>query len=53
MSNDAATGYIVMTLKALNYKNEDIDAIVNELHFAFDLKTEKEAEDYYNSSAWK
>lgn len=53
MSNNAAKGYVVMVLKQLEYKNEEIDKILSELNIAFDMTTEANAEEYYNNSAWK
>lgn len=53
MSNDAAKGYVVMVLKQLEYKNEEIDKILSELNVAFDMTTEANAEEYFNNSAWK
>lgn len=53
MTNDSARGYIVMTLKNLGYKEDEIDKILDELHLQFDTITEYEAEQYYYSGAWK
>lgn len=53
MSNDSARGYIVMTLKNLGYKEEEIEKILDELHLQFDTITEYEAEQYYYSSKWR
>ena len=36
MFNSIITGYLVATLKSLNYKTEDIQAAVRELHRIFD-----------------
>ena len=42
MTNDSARGYIVLVLKNLGYKEEDIDKILDELHLCFDTITEYE-----------
>lgn len=52
MSNDSARGYIILTLKNLGYKIDEIDKILNELHLQFDTITEYEAEQYYYSGEW-
>lgn len=53
MSNDSARGYVVLTLKTLGYKEEEIEKVLCELHLQFDTITEYEAEQYYYSGAWK
>lgn len=53
MTNDSARGYIVLVLKNLGYKEEDIDKILDELHLCFDTITEYEAEQYYYSGNWR
>lgn len=53
MTNDSVRGYIVMTLKSLGYKEEDIEKVLDELHLQFDTITEYEAEKYYYSGAWR
>lgn len=52
MTNDSVKGYVALTLKSLGYKKEEIEEVLNELYWAFDLKTESEAEQYYHSGKW-
>lgn len=49
MTNDAVRGYIIITLKNLGYKIEEIEKILDELYYVFDLTSESEAERYYYS----
>lgn len=47
MNNDSARGYIILAMKNLGYKKEDIEKVIDELHYVFDTKTEEEAEKLY------
>ena len=47
MSNDAARGYVIMAMKNLGYTKEDIEKVVDELHFVFDTTNEEVAEKLY------
>ena len=53
MNNDSVKGYVILALKNLGYDLENIEMILDELHYQFDEKTVKEAEDYYNSRVWQ
>lgn len=53
MTNDAVRGYVILTLKSLEYKKEEIENILSELHMQFDTMTEFEAEQYYYCGDWK
>lgn len=53
MSNDSAIGYIIITLKNLEYNEAEIEKILDELHTQFDTITEYEAEQYYYSRKWQ
>lgn len=48
MTNDAVRGYIILAMRNLNYKGEDIEKVVDELHYIFDTTTEQQAEEVYN-----
>ncbi len=53
MNNDSVRGYIILTLKSLGYKEDEIDKVLDELHLQFDTITEEEAEQYYYSGDWR
>ncbi len=53
MNNDIIKGYVILALKNLGYKAEEIDKVLNELYYLFDTKTEEEAEEYYRSLLWQ
>ena len=53
MNNDSVRGYIILTLKSLDYKEDEIDKILDELRLQFDTITEEEAEQYYYSGDWR
>lgn len=53
MTNDSVRGYIVITLKKLGYKLEDIEKILDELHYVFDVTTESSAEQYFLDREWQ
>lgn len=53
MTNDSVRGYIVLTLRSLDYKEKEIDRILDELHYFFDTTTENEAEQFYYSGKWR
>ena len=53
MTNDSVRGYVVLTLKSLDYKEDEIDRILDELHWFFDTTSESEAEQYYYSGKWR
>lgn len=48
--NIQAKGYVLKALKELNYSKEDIDKIMRELNYSFDMMTEYEAEEFYNNN---
>lgn len=47
MNNDSCRGYVVQALKNLNYKLEEIEKVIDEMHYIFDVATEQEAETIY------
>ena len=52
MTNDSVRGYVILALKNLGKTKEEIDAVLSELHYAFDTTTTNEAEQYYYSGKW-
>lgn len=50
MDNTQAKGYVLKALKELNYSKEDIDKIISNLEYQFDMLTEYEAEEFYNNN---
>ncbi len=49
MTNESAKGYIILALKKLGYKKEEIEKILDELYYQFDTVTEYEAEKKANN----
>lgn len=47
MNNNSVRGYVLLAMKNLGYKKEDIERVIDELHYIFDIKTEEEAEKIY------
>lgn len=52
-NNDVIRGYIILALKNLGYKENDIDKVLDELYYLFDTKSEEEAAEYYNNQMWR
>ncbi len=53
MTNDSVRGYIVLTLKNLGYKTEEIEKVLDELHYVLDVTTESAAEQYFLNRKWQ
>jgi hypothetical protein len=53
MTNDSVRGYIVIVLKNLGYKIEEIEKVLDELHYVFDVTSESDAEQYFYSRKWQ
>lgn len=53
MNNDIIKGYVVIALKNLGYKEEEIDKVLDELYYLFDTKCEEEVVEYYNNQFWR
>ncbi len=49
MTNEAVKGYVILAMKNLGFKKEDIEKVIDELHYTFDIKTVEEAEKVYNN----
>lgn len=47
MTNDAVRGYVILAMKELGFKKEDIEKVVDELHYTFDTVSEQQAEQVY------
>lgn len=47
MNNDSCRGYVIQALKNLNYDPEEIEKIIDEMHFVFDVATVQVAEEIY------
>lgn len=48
MTNDTVRGYVILAMRNLNYKGEDIEKVIDELHYIFDTTDESQAEKVYN-----
>lgn len=53
MDNDSVVGYVILALKELGYKEEEIEKVTDELSYQFDTITENEAKQYYYSGKWR
>lgn len=53
MTNDSAMGYVILAMKGLGYSLEEIDQLIEELHFRFDTHTEADAESYFRNLKWQ
>lgn len=51
-SNGACRGYVIYAMENCGFKPEDIQRVVGELHYVFDLKTLAEAEEHYQNSPY-
>lgn len=47
-TNEQAVGYMILALKALGWRYEDIKAVESEMKYQMDTKTESDAEKAYN-----
>lgn len=47
MTNDSVRGYVLLAMKNLKFKKEDIEKVIDELHYVFDVTSEEEAEKLY------
>jgi len=47
MTNEAAIGYAIISLKNLGYNASDIRKVEREMYIVMDEKTEEEAERHY------
>lgn len=49
MTNAAAIGYAMIALANLGYNEEDAKKVEKEMYYLMDVKTEEEAEEYYQN----
>lgn len=50
LDNTQAKGYVLKALIELGYSREEINKIISNLEYQFDMMTEVEAEQYYNNN---
>lgn len=51
-SNGACRGYVIYAMENLGFKPGEIQRVVDELHYVFDVKTTEEADEHYRSSPY-
>lgn len=51
-SNGACRGYVIYAMEACGFSPEDIRRVVGELHYVFDMRGLKEAEEHYQNSPY-
>ena len=51
-SNGACLGYVICALESLCFSRKDIQRVVAELHWTFDVKSVEEAAAHYGSSPY-
>lgn len=51
-NNGACRGYVIWAMENLDFKPEDIKRVVSELHWVFDVKSIREAEEHYQNSPY-
>ena len=51
-NNGACRGYVIWAMENLDFKPEDIQRVVRELHWVFDVKSIEEADKHYCDSPY-
>lgn len=51
-SNGACRGYVIWAMENCGFTPDDIQRVVSELHFVFDMKSLEEAEQHYQDSPY-
>lgn len=51
-SNSACRGYVILAMESLDFKPEDIQRVVDELHWVFDVRGIEEADAHYCNSPY-
>lgn len=51
-SNGPCRGYVIYAMENCGFKPEDIKRVVGELHWVFDTKSTKEADNHYCNSPY-
>lgn len=51
-SNGACRGYVIWAMENCGFSPDDIQRVVSELHYVFDMKSIDEADDHYRNSPY-
>ncbi len=51
-SNDACRGYVIWAMENCGFQPNDIQRVVSELHYVFDMKSIEEADEHYCNSPY-
>ena len=51
-SNGACRGYVIYAMEACGFPKKDIQRVVSELHYVFDMRGVEEAEEHYQNSPY-
>lgn len=51
-SNGACRGYVIWAMENCGFTPDDIQRVVSELHYVFDMKSLEEAEQHYQNSPY-
>lgn len=51
-SNAACRGYVIYAMENCGFSPEDIQRVVGELHYVFDMRGIEEAEQHYQNSSY-
>jgi len=51
-SNGACRGYVIYAMENCGFSPKDIKRVVGELHYVFDMRGIKEAEQHYQNSPY-
>jgi hypothetical protein len=51
-SNNACRGYVIWAMENCGFKPDDIQQVVSELHYVFDMKSIDEADKHYCNSPY-
>ena len=51
-NNGACRGYVIYAMEACDFPPEDIQRVVGELHYVFDMRGVEEAEQHYQNSPY-
>lgn len=51
-SNGACRGYVIWAMENCGFSPDDIQRVVSELHYVFDIKSIEEADEHYRNSPY-
>lgn len=51
-NNGACRGYVIYAMENCGFKPADIQRVVSELHYVFDMRGVEEAEEHYQNSPY-